>query len=123
MKKQLETQVLIIGAGSTGLSIARELSKYKVDATVVDKNIDVSLGAVRCSSGFVYSSIGLNYANSLVLKSAATPEIPVSELFEPDSLKTKLTLEGFNMFPAVADELDIQHPMYTSIVIGKDVIP
>ncbi len=44
MNKQLETQVLIIGAGSTGLSIARELSKYKVDTTVVEKNIDVSFG-------------------------------------------------------------------------------
>ena len=81
MSKQLETQVLIVGAGSTGLSIARELSKYNVDVTVVDKNIDFSLGETKSSLGFIYNAIGLNFANSLILKSAATPDIPISHNF------------------------------------------
>ncbi len=36
MEKRLETQVLIVGAGTTGAAIARELSKYKVDVILVD---------------------------------------------------------------------------------------
>ena len=120
MGKHVETQVLIIGAGSTGLAIARELSRYKVDTTVVEKNVDVCLGEVRASHGLIYSSIGLSGANSLVLKSAITPDVPPSELFHRDSLKTKLSEEGFNAFPAVADELDIGFRMARRVVLGKN---
>lgn len=120
MEKQIETQVLIIGSGSTGLAIARELSRYKVDVTVVEKNIDVCFGEVKASHGLIYSSVGLSGANSLVLKSIITPDLPTSKLFHRDSLKTKLTLEGFNTFPAVAEELDIGFRMGRRVVIGKD---
>ena len=75
MNGQLETQVLIVGAGSTGLAIARELSRYKVDVVVVDKNMDVCLGEVRARHGFVYSGIGLSWENSLILKSQMTPDV------------------------------------------------
>jgi glycerol-3-phosphate dehydrogenase len=120
MEKQLETQVLIIGAGSTGLAIARELSRYKVDVTVVEKNVDVCFGEVKASHGLIYSSIGLSGANSLILKSIITPDLPKSKLFHRESLKTKLSLAGFNAFPAVAEELDIGFKMDRRVVLGKD---
>jgi len=120
MSEQLETQVLIIGAGSTGLAIARELSRYKVDITVVDKNIDVCCGEVRASHGLIYSSVGLSWSNSLILKSQIIPDVPPSKLFERDSLKTKLTLEGFMAFPAVAEELEIGFAKSRRIVLGKN---
>jgi len=120
MERQLETQVLIIGCGSTGLAIARELSRYKVDVTVVEKNVDVCFGEVKASHGLIYSSIGLSGANSLILKSIITPDLSKSKLFHRDSLKTKLTLEGFNAFPAVAEELDIGFRMARRVVVGKD---
>ena len=120
MKKQLETQVLIVGAGSTGLSIARELSKYKVDVTVVEKNIDVALGVVKSSLGLIFSSYGLANANSLIPKSSVTPDLSPSELFEPDTLKTRLGREGFDAFPALAEELDIEFRMFRELIIGRD---
>ena len=120
MKKQLETQVLIVGAGSTGLAIARELSKYKVDITLAEKNVDVAFGEVKASLGLIFSSHGLANANSLILKSAMTPDIPPSELFDRDSLKTRLTLEGFNAFPAVAEELDVEFKIYRDLIVGRD---
>jgi glycerol-3-phosphate dehydrogenase len=120
VRKQLETEVLIVGAGSTGLSIARELAKYKVDITVVDKNADVSFGEVKGSLGLIYSSFGLANANSLVLKSAATPGLALSELFHRDSLKTKLTLEGFSVFPIVAEQLDVRFRLCRELVLGLD---
>jgi len=120
MPKKLETQVLIVGAGSTGLAIARELSKYKVDASVVEKNVDVCFGEVKGSLGLIYSSIGLATTNSLILKSAVTPDLPLSKLFHRNTLKTRLTLEGFNVFPEVAQELDISFKMSRRLVLGKD---
>ena len=38
----LKTDVVVIGAGAVGCAIARELSKYKVNVIVVDKNEDVA---------------------------------------------------------------------------------
>ena len=39
LKNIIETQVLIIGGGISGISIARELSKYKVQTIVVEKDL------------------------------------------------------------------------------------
>lgn len=58
-KKELETQVLIIGGGITGTTIARELFKYKVDAMVIEKDLDVASGQTKSSSTMVYSTQGI----------------------------------------------------------------
>jgi glycerol-3-phosphate dehydrogenase len=115
-----ETQILIIGAGTTGLGIARELSKYELDTTVVDKNGDLCSGGTKASYGQIYSSIGLMAADSLFLKSAMTPGMQPQELFHSQSLKTKLTREGFGVFPAFVRELDIDLVMQKKILVGKD---
>ena len=49
----LETEVLIIGAGVLGAATARELSRYKVDVTVVEKNLDVGWGITKANVGVV----------------------------------------------------------------------
>jgi glycerol-3-phosphate dehydrogenase len=49
----LETEVLIIGAGVLGAATARELSKYKLDVTVVEKNVDVGWGITKSNVGVV----------------------------------------------------------------------
>ncbi|MDY6795153.1 MAG: FAD-dependent oxidoreductase [Actinomycetota bacterium] len=48
-----ETEVLIIGAGVLGAAAARELSKYKVDVTVVEKAVDVGWGCTKANVGVV----------------------------------------------------------------------
>jgi ribulose 1,5-bisphosphate synthetase/thiazole synthase len=53
MRKEIETQVLIIGAGSTELAIDRELFRYKLDGIVVEKNVDVCFGEVKGSHGLI----------------------------------------------------------------------
>ena len=49
----VETEVLIIGGGVLGAATARELCKYKVDVTVVDKNVDVGWGITKANVGVV----------------------------------------------------------------------
>ncbi|MGO3017985.1 MAG: NAD(P)/FAD-dependent oxidoreductase [Anaerococcus sp.] len=46
--------VLIIGAGVTGASIARRLSRYKLDVAIVEKENDVSMGASKANSAIVH---------------------------------------------------------------------
>ena len=43
------TDVLIIGGGIAGTSIARELSRYELDVTLVEKEADVGWGQTKAS--------------------------------------------------------------------------
>ena len=47
--------VLIIGAGVTGCAAARQLSRYDIDITVVEKEGDVSEGSTKANSGIVHA--------------------------------------------------------------------
>lgn len=46
--------VIIIGAGVSGASIARRLARYKLDILVVEKENDVSMGASKANSAIVH---------------------------------------------------------------------
>lgn len=47
--------VVIIGAGITGCGIARELSKYKLNLLVLEKEEDISCGTTKSNNGMVHS--------------------------------------------------------------------
>ena len=46
--------IIVIGAGVVGCAIVRELSKYKLDVLVIDKNEDVSEGISKANSGIIH---------------------------------------------------------------------
>ena len=46
--------IVIIGAGIVGSSIARELSRYDLDIAVLDKNKDISEGISKANSGIIH---------------------------------------------------------------------
>ncbi len=52
--------VLIIGAGVVGCAIARELSKYKLDIMLVDKDYDVAMAASSRNDGDIHVGIDLH---------------------------------------------------------------
>lgn len=89
---------IIIGAGVVGASIARELSRYTLDTLVLEKEIDVGLGA----SG----------ANSAIIHSGYDPI--------PGTLKAKLNVLGNEMYDLVADELSLQFKRIGSITIANN---
>ncbi len=52
--------VLIIGGGISGVSIARELSKWKLDILLVEKECDLALGASGRNDGEVHPGVDLS---------------------------------------------------------------
>ena len=78
--------VIIIGAGVIGASVARELAKYKAKVLVLDKENDV---------GNVTSM-----ANSAIVHSGYDPK--------PGTNKAKYNVEGNEMFDLLSKELDVE---------------
>ena len=54
-----KTDVVVIGAGAVGCAVARELSRYHVDVTVVEKNEDVGGDASKSNSAITASHFDL----------------------------------------------------------------
>lgn len=91
-----QVDVLIIGAGVTGCAIARELSRFKLNTVVLDRNSDVCEGTSKANSGIVHAGYDA----------------------VPGTLKAKLNVRGSEMMPALAKELDIMFAQNGSLVVA-----
>ena len=49
--------LVIIGAGVTGCCIAREISKYEVNACVIEKGDDVASGTSKANTGVIHPGL------------------------------------------------------------------
>lgn len=90
--------VCIIGAGVSGCSIARELSRYQVNACVVDKCEDVCCGTSKANSAIVHA--GFDAAEG--------------------SLMAKLNVQGNEMMDQLSKELDFPFKRNGSLVVCLD---
>lgn len=90
--------VVIIGAGVSGSASARELSKYKVNACVIDKDEDVCCGTSKANSGIVHAGFDANEG----------------------SLMAKLNLKGNELMEDLSKELDFPFIRNGSLVICLD---
>lgn len=88
--------VLIIGAGVSGCAIARELSKKKLNITVLDKNADVCEGTSKANSGIVHAGFDAR----------------------PGTLKARLNVRGSRMMEALSRELDFSYRRNGSLVLA-----
>jgi glycerol-3-phosphate dehydrogenase len=52
--QRIKAQVVVIGAGIAGCAIARELSRYKLDVVVLEKEADAAWGTTKANSGHVH---------------------------------------------------------------------
>ncbi|HVO38738.1 MAG TPA: NAD(P)/FAD-dependent oxidoreductase [Spirochaetia bacterium] len=75
--------VLVIGAGVSGASIARRLSSYALDVALVDRECDVSFGTSKSNSGIIHGGF---HHSSKTLK--ARLEVRGNALF--DQLQAEL---------------------------------
>lgn len=87
--------VIIIGAGVAGAASARELSRYKVNALVIEKEEDVCCGTSKANSAIVHA--GYDAAEG--------------------SLMAKLNVEGNRLIPQLAKELDFPFNPCGSFVV------
>jgi len=92
-----KSNVLIMGAGLVGCAIARELSKFKLNAVLLEKENDVCGGVSKGNSGVLHT--GLYYPKG--------------------SLKAKLCVEGRLMFPSLAKELGVRCKLCGKHVIAR----
>jgi glycerol-3-phosphate dehydrogenase len=83
-----EYDVVIIGGGVAGASIARELSKYKVNVLVLEKNEDVGLEMTSTNMALVCQG-----GDALT--------------FRPGTLHAELNVKSIPLWPKFAEELGV----------------
>ncbi len=90
--------IAIIGAGVIGTFIARELSRYKLNIVLIEKDNDVSNGTTKANSGIIHAGYDA----------------------VPGTLKAKLNALGNPMFDKVCEELDVPLERIGSLVIASN---
>ncbi|WP_432409242.1 NAD(P)/FAD-dependent oxidoreductase [Wukongibacter sp. M2B1] len=88
--------VAIIGAGIMGTFIARELSRFKLDIALIDKDNDVSNGTTKANSAIVHAGYDAKFGTN----------------------KGKFNALGNPMFDKVCEELDVPLKRIGSLVVG-----
>lgn len=88
--------VVVVGAGVVGCATARELTRYKLDVLVVEKELDVATGNSSRNTGMLHA--GFTY--------------------KPGSLKAECAVEGNEEFDQVAKDLDIPFRRTGKLVVG-----
>ncbi|MDF2839907.1 MAG: FAD/NAD(P)-binding oxidoreductase [Clostridia bacterium] len=90
--------VAIIGAGITGMSIARELSKYDLKVCVLEKEVDIAMGTTKANSAIVHAGFDA----------------------KPGTLKAKLNAKANSMFDQLSKDLDFHFRRNGSLVLCFD---
>jgi glycerol-3-phosphate dehydrogenase len=94
----MQYDVVVIGGGVTGCSIARSLSRYALSVCLVEKGEDVCSGTSKANSGIVHAGYDP----------------------EPGTLKAKLNIWGSAMMPALSRELDFDYRQNGAMVVCFD---
>jgi glycerol-3-phosphate dehydrogenase len=90
--------VAIIGAGITGASVARELTKTSAKVALIEKENDVSCGSSKANSGIIHGGYD-----------------PV-----PGTLMARLNVRGSELYPDLAEKLHFDYKKTGSLVIAFD---
>jgi glycerol-3-phosphate dehydrogenase len=90
--------VAIIGAGITGMSVARELSRYDLKVCVLEKEIDIAMGTTKANSAIVHAGFDAM----------------------PGTLKAKLNAVSNSMFDQLSKDLDFHFRRNGSLVLCFD---
>ena len=88
--------VMVIGGGVVGGLILRELTKYKLNACLLEKASDVAMGASKANSGIVHAGFDATVG----------------------SLKAKFNVEGNKMMEGVCADLGVKFRRNGSLVVA-----
>lgn len=90
--------VIIIGAGVIGTGIARELSRYKLDVGVLEKEPDVGWGTTKANSGIVHAGYDA----------------------KPETVNSSFSASGNKMYNKWAKDLSVPFKRLGSLVYTED---
>ena len=95
--------VIVIGGGVVGCSVARELSRYQGKIAVFEREEDVCEGTSKANSGIVHGGYDA----------------------KPGTWMAKMNVAGSRMMPQLAEDLDIDFKQNGSVVVAfsEDGIP
>lgn len=77
--------VVIVGGGIVGCAIARELSRYKLDIMLLEKEYDVAVAQSSRNDGMIHAGIDLKHS----------------------SIKVKYNMRGNKLYDTISKELDV----------------
>lgn len=97
-KRVYHSDILIAGSGITGVSLARELSRYNTSVTVIDRADDIAEGATKANSGIVHAGYDA----------------------VPGTKKAFYNVRGASMFPELCAALSVPYRKCGAFVIGFD---
>ena len=92
--------VLIIGAGVVGNAIARELSRYRLNVGVLEKELDVGMGTSSRNSGVLHS--GIHY--------------------KPGTLRAKLNVQGNELMKGLCRDLKVKIQYLGKLTVAQDPV-
>ena len=92
----MQNDVIVIGAGVVGASVARELSRYNLNVTVLEAGSDVAEGASKANSAIVHAGFDA----------------------KPGTNKAKFNVLGNRMFEDVCRELRVPFRRNGSLVLA-----
>ena len=92
----MQSDVIVIGAGVVGCAVARSLSRYNLNVTVLEAGSDVAEGASKANSAIVHAGFDA----------------------KPDTNKAKFNVLGNRMFEDVCRELKVPFRRNGSLVLA-----
>ncbi|MBU1035153.1 NAD(P)/FAD-dependent oxidoreductase [bacterium] len=92
----MKTDVVIIGGGVIGTAIARELSRYRLDITLIEKEEDVAMGTSKGNSGIIHAGYDADFK----------------------TLKGQLNVKSNLQFDKLCRDLKIPFKRIGSLVVG-----
>ena len=93
----MKSDVIIVGGGIIGAIIARELSRYKLRITLIEKTADIAFGgSTKANTGIIHAG----YDD------------------QPGTLKAHLCVKGNRLWPDIAGELSVPFKRTGSLVVA-----
>ena len=92
----MNQKIIIIGGGVVGCAIARLLSRYEADVTLLEGGVDVAEGASKANSAIVHAGFDA----------------------KPGSLKAKLNVAGAKMYPQLCKEVGAPYGQPGAMVLA-----
>lgn len=98
MTRETPRDVIIVGGGVIGCAIARELSRYRLDVLLIEKECEVGFGTSKSNSGIIHAG---HHAST-------------------DTLKGRLEWDGNQAWDQLADELGFGFQRVGELMVAFD---